>query len=130
MGGQGLLLLIKLNFFKMMIRLQNITVGCQLQSYSWQATVMFCRTVIILINFNSINNRRPWPPILILHFVQYGFFKFLAANFFTSGVLWLGFHSFSLLFLFSFLAKILLGNNMIIYGVLVNCSSRLFQFDK
>ena len=81
MGGQGLLLLMELKALKMMTRPQNIT---------RQATVMFCDLVISIKTFNSINSRRPWPPILISHLFQHGLFKFLAATFFTPGVFWLG----------------------------------------
>ena len=65
MGGQGLLLLMELKVLIMMTRLQNIT---------RQATVMFCGLVIIIKTFNSINSRRPWPPILISHLFQHGLF--------------------------------------------------------
>ena len=44
-----------------------------LQLHSRQATVMFCDLVIIK-NFDSINSRRPWPPILISHLFQHGLF--------------------------------------------------------
>ena len=65
MGGQGLLLLMELKVLIMMTRLQNIT---------RQSTVMFCVLVIIIKTFNSINSRRPWPPILISHLFQHGLF--------------------------------------------------------
>ena len=65
MGGQGLLLLMELKVLIMMIRPQNIT---------RQATVMFCGLVIIIKTFNSINSRRPWPPILISHLFKHGLF--------------------------------------------------------
>ena len=35
---------------------------------------MFCGLVIIIKNLNSINSRRPWPPILISHLFQHGLF--------------------------------------------------------
>ena len=65
MGGQGLLLLMELKVLIMMTRPQNIT---------RQAAVMFCGLVIIIKTFNSINSRRPWPPILISHLFQHGLF--------------------------------------------------------
>ena len=65
MGGQGLLLLMELKVLIMMTRPQNIT---------RQVTVMFCGLVIIIKAFNSINSRRPWPPILISHLFQHGLF--------------------------------------------------------
>ena len=46
---------------------------------------MFCGLVIIIKNFNSVNSRRCWPPILISHFFSMAFFKFLATTFSYQG---------------------------------------------
>ena len=35
---------------------------------------MLCGLVIIIKNLNSINSRRPWPPILISHLFQHSLF--------------------------------------------------------
>ena len=79
MGGQGFLLLMELKVLIMMTRPQNIT---------RQATVMFCGLVIIIKTFNSINSRKPWPPILISHLFQHGLFlNSWPQLFYTSGVL-------------------------------------------
>ena len=79
MGSQGFLLLMELI---MMARLQNIT--NLLWADQWQTTVMFCGLVIIMKNYNFINSRRPWLPILISHLFQYDLF-ILAASYGSVG---------------------------------------------
>ena len=106
MGGQGLLLLMELKVLIMMTRLQNITVAC---------LVMFCGLVIIIKTFNSINSRRPWPPILISHLFKHGLFlNSWLQLFLHQGCFGWDFISFLLLLpLFSFLSNIFLCNNVI-----------------
>ena len=131
MGSQGLLLLMEVKFLIMMTRWQNILLPATITLSSWQATVMFCGLLISIKNFNSINSRRLWLPIFITHLFQHGLFWILGCNFFytRSVLVGISFCFFLLLLpLFSFLAKILLCNNMIWYASL--CSSRLFQTDK
>ena len=72
---------------------------------------MFCGPGHYHRKFNSINSKRPWSPILILHFFQHGF---LAATFLRQGCFGWDFISFLLLLPnFSFFAKIMLCNNVI-----------------
>ena len=52
-----------------MTRPQNITVATLLAGNS-----NVCGLVIIIKNLNSINSRRPWPPLLISHLFQHGLF--------------------------------------------------------
>ena len=49
---------------------------------------MFCGLVIIIKNLNSINIRRPWPPLLISHFSAWPFLV-LGHYFLHPGCLWL-----------------------------------------
>ena len=85
------LLLMEFKFLIMMTRPQNIIVAILLAGngnvlrpgHHYQklnsinskvATIMFCGLVIIMKNLNSINSRRPWPPILISHLFQHSLF--------------------------------------------------------
>ena len=54
---------------------------------------MFCSLVIIIKKFNSINSRKPWPPILISYLFSMAFLV-SGSNFFTAGVFWLGLHGY------------------------------------
>ena len=51
---------------------KTLLLPATITSSSWQATVIFCSLAIIIKNFNSINIRRPWLPILIPHFFTPG----------------------------------------------------------
>ena len=48
---------------------------------------MFYHLIIIIKKFNSINSRRPWPPILISHFFSMAFIDCWLPLFYTRGVL-------------------------------------------
>ena len=79
----------------------------------WQAKVMFCGLLIIIKILIQSTAGGLGCPFWFLF--SMAFFRFLATTFFALGVCWLGFHFFFLipLLLFSFLAKILLCNNVI-----------------
>ena len=104
MGGQGILLLMKVKFLINMTRLQNNTAACQLLKVIVAGTSnVFQPCHIFIKKFNSINSRKPWSPI---------FRMFFSMAFLDS---WLQlFWCFGWNFIsFSFLAKSLLCNNLI-----------------
>ena len=91
-GTQGLLLLMELKFLKMMTRPQNITVACHYNfTIGRQQYVAFCGLVII-IKILILSTAGGLGCQFWFHiFFSMGFFRFLAATFFTPGVFWLGF---------------------------------------
>ena len=79
-----------IKFLIMMTRPQNITVACQLLKVSGNVL----QPGHHYQNFNSINSRRPWLPILISHLFQHGFLRLLATTFLHQGYFGLDFTSF------------------------------------
>ena len=100
-SSQGFLLLIEFKFLIMTTSALNIE----------RKRAMLCGLVIIIKNLNSINSRRPWLPLLILHLFTRAFL-ILSCYFFTPRV-------------FLVVISLLLS---LVDGYMFECFIRVYQF--